>query len=685
MPQPIRTPLSVDTLWQIERLGAPALSPDGSQAVVSCSRYDVASDKTLSQLWLLSTGGCAPRRLTTCGDKDRQAAWSPQGDCIAFLAPPTRAGRAESAPQLHVIAADGGEAVCVSDIAVGVEAFKWMPDGKHIVGMAWVWPGVKGMAAQNQRARDDLARKESGYVTSESFYRYWDRNLPMGRVVHLLYVNVATGHTIDLLDGTAYELPREDLHAGMFDIHPEGKRIVFMHDPASEKRGGNPHALYELNLTSRRVRPLVNDANWDFAHPRYSPDGAQLATIATAQTPKHTHFGQLAIISQRGRWQALDATWDRDVSGPLRWSATGDAVFFLAEVAGRCHVWRRRLSGAVPELVWQGGWTQGFDLAGESGREVLVTATDRIDSPVQIHAADMAGSDGKQILARRIEQFNDALFARLQLGPVEVVDIQGALGDTVQMWLVFPPNFQRSDKHPVLHVIHGGPYTAAGDTFGYRWNPHLLASRGHVVALVNYHGSSGFGHAFRDSIMGRMGQLEFIDIEAGTDWLQAQPWTDSSRIYASGGSYGGFLVAWMNGHASPERYRAYICHAGVFDRAATWSADSYTQRFRDLHATYWADPAKVAAQSPISFAAKMHTPTLISHGALDYRVPDHNGLAYYNTLKARGISARLLWFPDENHWILKAPNARQWYGEVFDWLAANEPVTTRNKTRRSGR
>ncbi len=200
--------------------------------------------------------------------------------------------------------------------------------------------------------------------------------------------------------------------------------------------------------------------------------------------------------------------------------------------------------------------------------------------------------------------------------------------------------------------------------------------------MVNYHGSSGFGHAFRDSIMGRMGELELIDIEAGTDWLLKQPWVDRKRIYASGGSYGGFLVAWMNGHVAPPRYRAYVCHAGVFDRAATWSADSYTQRPLDLHTTYWDAPAKVAAQSPVTFAARMNTPTLITHGALDYRVPDHNGLAYYNTLKARGVPSRLLWFADENHWVLKAPNSKQWYGEVFAWLETHRPSGERKKRQR---
>ena len=262
--------------------------------------------------------------------------------------------------------------------------------------------------------------------------------------------------------------------------------------------------------------------------------------------------------------------------------------------------------------------------------------------------------------------------ARVELGTAQEQHINGAQGDAVQLWLTFPPAMKRRKKHSVLHVIHGGPYAAAGDTFAYRWNAHVLASKGHVVAQLNYHGSSGFGFAFRHSIMGRLGELELQDIEAATDWLIQQPWADARRVFASGGSYGGYLVAWMNGHVPPGRYQATICHAGVFDRVATWSADSYTHRPMDLGANYWDDLPRVMAQSPAAFAGHMRTPTLVIHGAQDYRVPDHNGLAYYNTLKARGVDARLLWFPDENHWVLKPRNSRQWYGEFFDWLARHD-------------
>jgi dipeptidyl aminopeptidase/acylaminoacyl peptidase len=199
------------------------------------------------------------------------------------------------------------------------------------------------------------------------------------------------------------------------------------------------------------------------------------------------------------------------------------------------------------------------------------------------------------------------------------------------------------------------------------------------VCSVNYHGSSGFGYAFLDSISQRYGQLELQDIEAATDTLLKQPWADRKRVFAAGGSYGGYLVAWMNGHVAPGRYQAYVCHAGCFDWTSMFADDSYSWHAREFGAWYWDDPAKVNAQSALSFVSNMRTPTLVVHGALDYRVPDQQGLAYYNTLKARKIDARLLWFPDENHWVLKPRNSRLWYAEFFDWLKTHDPGTRPKK------
>ncbi|MFL6662297.1 MAG: prolyl oligopeptidase family serine peptidase [Rhizobacter sp.] len=657
-----KKPIDVDTLWKIERIAGVSAAPDGAHAVCSVTRYDMGENKSAASLWLLSTTGGKARRLTSSGEKDGQPAWSPTGERIAFVARREQEGRKDDTPQLYVIAHDGGEARRVSDFAPGIDAFKWFPDGKRIAFISWVWPDAKGSKAQAKRHQEFKDRKESAYVTSEGQYRWWDHNLPMGRVAHLHVLDVGSGRVRDLFEGTGYELQRGDPGADVFDVSPDGSRIVFSHDPNREKRPDACKALAELQVKSGKVKSLAVDPAWDFESPRYAPDGRRIAFAASHQGLKHTMPAQLALVEPGRPWQVLSGDWDHAVHAPLKWSADGAAVLFMAEDRARMHLWRFDLARRAPSRVVEGGWVHGFDVAGD----LIVTAADAMDHPARVHAH----RDGSR--PQRIETFNDTLLAGLRLSRCDDVTFAGAEGEPVQMWLVYPPGFDRKKKYPILHSIHGGPHTAAGDTFHYRWNNQVFAAQGYVVACVNYHGSSSFGQAFLDSITHRWGELELQDVEAATDWLLKQPWADRKRVYATGGSYGGYMVAWMNGHVKPGRYNAYVCHAGCFDWVAMYADDAYTWHARELGARYWDDPAKVLAQSPHAFAHAMETPTLVIHGALDYRVPDQQGLAYYNTLKARGVDARLVWFPDENHWILKPRNSKLWYGEFFAWLKRHE-------------
>jgi dipeptidyl aminopeptidase/acylaminoacyl peptidase len=368
---------------------------------------------------------------------------------------------------------------------------------------------------------------------------------------------------------------------------------------------------------------------------------------------------------ETAQWSVQSGQWDHEPNPPLRWEDDGQALLFSAEQKGRTHLWRFDLPDRRAEVLVNGGTVLGFD----KHAGTLVTLADAADHPARMHA-HLPGED-----PRRIENFNDILLASIRLGRCEERWIEGALGDPVQVWVHYPPGFDARKKYPLLHVIHGGPHTAPGDNWHYRWNMPAFAAQGYVACSVNFHGSSSFGYAFLDSITHRWGELELQDIEAATDALLAEPWADARRVFASGGSYGGFMVAWMNGHVAPGRYQAYVCHAGCFDWTAMFADDAYTWHARELGAWYWDEPGKVAAQSPHSFAAAMRTPTLVIHGALDYRVPDQQGLAYYNTLKALNVEARLLWFGDENHWILKPRNSRQWFDELFDWLRAHDPGT----------
>ena len=689
----------IEALWQIERLGAPSLAPDGAQAVASLTTHSMKDNKGSSSLWLLSTLGGEPRRLTACGDKDGHPRWSPRGDLIAFTARRETEGKKDDEPQLYLIAPDGGEAVRAAPVATGVDDFRWCPGGRALVFVSWVWPEAKGAKAQAARMKGWKERKETGYATSEAHYRHWDHNLPMGRVAHLHLMTLpksgaASGSgkgsgeakVRDLFEGTKFELTRAEPDALCFDVSPDGRRVVFAFDPAAEKKQDGRGALAELELKSGRVTVVAQDAGWDFGAPRYSPDGERIAFIASHQALKHTMPAQLAVWErERAGWQVASAEWDHEVHAPLLWEDDGQAVLFTAEQKGRQHLWRFELENRRAEVLVQGAWVIAFDKAAGT----LVTLANSATHPEQLTAHLPEQAPGAA--PRRIEHFNDALLGKRSMGRVEEHWITGtasttrgkstqrakaknAAGDPVQLWLVYPPGFDDRKTYPILHLIHGGPHTSFGDVWHYRWNAQVLAAQGYVVVMVNYHGSSSFGHAFLDSITHRWGELELADVEAATDWLLTLPWADAKRVFATGGSYGGFMVAWMNGHVPHGRYAAYVCHAGCFDWVGMFADDAWAWHAKELGAWYWDDMAQAHKQSPHAFAANMTTPTLVIHGALDYRVPDAQGLAYYNTLKARGVDARLLWFPDENHWILKPRNSRLWYAEFLAWLERHDPA-----------
>ena len=656
----------VEALWQVERLGAPSMSPDGTQAVVSVTRYDMDSNKGASALHLLSTLGGDARRLTHAGDKDGAPQWSPTGELIAFVAKREQEGTKDEEPQLYVMPPDGGEARRVGltgGIATGVAAFKWFPDGRRIAFVSWVWPALKGAAAQAKAHKEFKARKATGYVTNEAAYRYWDHHIPMGRVAHLHVLDIETGKSRDLFEGTDFELARSEPDATTFDISPDGRRIVFSFNPARDKLLSDCFALAEVSIKSGDIRTLLQIADWHLHAPRYSHSGGHLAFLASNYGVAHWMPPVLGVLDTHGQWAVVSGEWDRTPNAPLVWADDDLAILFAAEDRGRRHLWRFDLNSRSAEIVFEGGQVNSFSTS-EAG--VIVVNHDSLSHPPRL---TQLGAPARA----RIDSFNDEVLSKHRLSAHEAVTLKGAQGDDVQMWLIYPPGFDPKKKYPVMQLIHGGPHSFFGDSWHYRWNHQVFAAEGYVVACVNFHGSSGFGQAFLNSITHRWGELELQDIEAGTDWLLSKRWADKKRVFATGGSYGGYMVAWMNGHVPAGRYQAYVCHAGCFDWTAMFAGDAYDWFGKELGALYWDEPAKIAAQSPHTFAQHMTTPTLVIHGAMDYRVPDAQGLAYYNTLKARGVDARLLWFPDENHWVLKPQNSRLWYAEFLGWLSKHSP------------
>ena len=657
--------ISVDDLWKIQRPASPSLSPDGAQVCVAVTKYDMEENKSSAHLWLLSTFGGEGRELTQCGEKDGQPQWSPDGTTIAFVGKRGEGKNADEEAQLYVIAPDGGEARRVSNIATGVSAIKWFPDSSKIAFISWVWPTLRGEKEQAKRLKEKKDDKVKAHVVDHTYFRHWDRWLSDGRVPHVHVLDIKSGKCRDVFAGTNYALQTSDPNQADFDISPDGKRIAFCFNPNKDPRGDQEHHIAELDIKKATFKTLTATSPFSHYAPAYSPDGASIALLVQNMRRSMDDDFKVALVDRASGKVKVISHWDRNINPPLRWAADAKSVYFTADEFGRLNVWRLTLGAKQPALIAQGGTVTDFDVKADK----VVFVRNNMSAAPKVF---VCGSDGDGKNEAPIETFNDALMAKFKLGEVREYTIKGWNNESVQMWVVFPPNFDAKKKWPLLHNIHGGPHSNWGDNFHQRWNNQVFAAQGYVVVCVNYHGSLGWGNKFLESNTGTFGNKEHADVEAATDFMLKQGYIDAKRLAASGGSYGGKMVAWMNGRNGAkkggDRYKAYVCHAGCFDWVAMYAGDAGYWFNHSLTTTYWDDPKKFAAQNPITFTKHMKTPTLVIHGALDYRVPDAQGLAYYSTLKTLNVPSRLVFFPDENHWILKPQNSRLWYSEYFAWL-----------------
>ncbi len=664
-------PLDVEAIWQIKRVGTPTLSPDGRVACASVTSFSMETNESTTELWLFPTGLVDGRkdpqeaasaalkagraRRLTAGDKDSEPRWSPDGRWIAF----TAKRKDDSEAQVYRIAPDGGEAERVTRIATGAASPKWFPDGRRIAFISSVWPDLKSDAAQAKRLKERRDSKVKAHVTERAATRYWDHWVTDGREPHVFACDVGTGRSEDLLAGLDVALSPWDPSVEFFDISPDGKQIAVTADLGEEPDFMTKRDIVTIDIATRRKQVVTATTGTDDSLPVYSPDGKWIVYLSADVDRAYNDQGHLTLHARRGgAARALAQKFDR-APMHVQWTADSTSLLFLAEDRGRVGLFRLPLAAPQPELVVPGGSISGFAQSRAGG--VLSFARAATIHPPQLFAARGDGT-----AERAIETLNRALLSRHATGEVREFTIKGWHGEPIQIWVVYPPGFDPKKKWPLLHTIHGGPHTAHQDGWHFRWNTQVFAGRGYVVVGVNYHGSSSFGQKFLETITSRYGEKEYADTEAATDFMLKQGYIDRARMVATGGSYGGYMVAFMNGHT--DRYKAYVCHAGCYDWVSMMATDAFQFFAKELGAFHWDNPALVMRQSPHHYVKAAKTPTLVIHGEQDYRVPATQGLQYYNSLKAKKVPTRLVWFPDENHWILKPQNSRLWYGEFFGWV-----------------
>jgi len=652
-----RHPITAEDLWKIQRVAAPVLAPDGRTAVFGVTEWSVPKNRSTSALWLIDVASGASRRLTQ-GGKDGSAAWSPDGKRIAFVS--KRAD--DDAPALYVIAVDGGEARRVASAPYGLQAPKWLSNSR-IAALTQVIPALAGKLdkADLDALKKEIKRRKDSSMTAMATenrqFRFWDRNLPDDVADKLVAVDVESGALTDLTPGWSRLFAT--VMGPEFDVSPDGASIAMAINSTPPPYSKQPNLdVYRIPTDgSGKLQNLTPDNPFDDSHPRFSPDGRSIVfgrnhRSTYDQTRLYRH--DLATGANTPLTEGIDLSF-----GDFAFAPDGKTLVLVAEDRGSVALFRIGADGKGFARAYGEGTNHSVSVRG--GATVFVHE----DST---HPAEVYALDPGKPAPRRLTHLTDAVLATLDLGRSESREITGANGDRIQMWVTYPPGFDPSTRHPLVQILHGGPHTMARDDFFYRWNPHMFAAPGYVVARVNRHGSTGFGEKFAQSINLHWGDWPTQDILAATDELAKTPGVDGSKVAAAGASYGGYLAAWLLGHT--DRFRCLVDHSGVNSLIAEYGADETYDWAEELFGgTPWKDADEFRKHDPISYASSFKTPILITAGESDYRVPYGNALALYGVVQAMGVPSRLVVFPNENHWVLNPQNSIYWFYEVQQWLA----------------
>jgi len=668
-------PMTARDLWSMGRVGNPVLSPDGRRVAYTVTRYDLETFRSKTDIWTVPAAGGEPALFVT-SDKgnNNSPAWSPDGTRVAFIS--TRGGSA----QVYLMPASGGEPKQLTSIEAGVSGpLRWARNGTRLLFNSSVFPPGDPLA---ERLKALAAAKSEAKIYDELGYRHWDE-WEDGLRSHVFVLDVATAKSTDVTPGP-YDSPPIALGGFTdYDISPDGGEVAFVRNTDVPTMVGTGNDIWLVparrggDSAPERSRPeaarpdprapaaggepkLLTDNDANDVAPQYSPDGRWIAYLAMERPGFEADRAQLMIYDRTSQ-QHISLTPDLDLTVDyFAWTPDSRTIWFLAAERLHSNVYKVGVRGGAPVQVTDTVFYSGLAVAPD--QRTLVVARQSVASPVDLFALDARGRR-----LRQLTHVNDQILQQLALQPVEPFWFEGANAAKVQGFIVKPPGFDPTRKYPVLFLIHGGPQGAWQDAWSYRWNPNLFGAPGYVIVAINPRGSTGYGQKFTDEITGDWGGKVYTDLMNGLDHaLSVYPFLDKDRVAAAGGSYGGYMINWINGHT--DRFAALIDHDGIFDTRSMYGSTEELWFEEWEFGKPWENGDVFDRWNPAASAGSMRTPTLVIHGGLDYRVPLEQALMTFTTLRRQSVPARLLYFPDEGHWVLKPQNAFVWWDTMHGWL-----------------
>lgn len=647
-------------LINLKRVGDPQVSPDGSTVAYSIGVVDKVANRTLTQIYAMSANGGSSRALTDGKASSSSPRWSPNGKEIAFV----------TGGQIWTMKADGSDKTQVTKLSTGAGGPVWSPDGKWIAFGSEVFPECKSDECNAIEADKAEKNKVKAQVTERLLFRHWVEWRTRLRT-HVFVVSAKGGPARDVTPGD-FDSPPYAAGTGVdYAFSPDGKSIAYLRNPDKVEATSTNSDIYIQPLSGGEAKNItVNMRGYDVG-PMYTPDGKYLLFRSQATAAfEADRWRVMRYDLNTGETVELSRGFDQQADD-LTLSADGKTIFFTAEQRGRKPIFsvpvepdfRLRIATHVKPIT-DGVFASSLNTTSDG--KSIVFASSSMTAPTEIMKV---GTDGSGLSA--LTTVNRDGLKSFGLKPVEDVDWKGAVNKNIHGFIVKPANFDPQKKYPLIVLIHGGPQGAWGDSWSYRWNPQIYANAGYVVFAPNPRGSTGYGQQFVNEVSADWGGKAYVDIMNGVAEVIKQPYVDKARIGAAGASYGGYMVDWILGHNNDPRFtfKAFVSHAGVYnlESMATTTEELWFVNW-EFKGFPWQNRVNYDKWSPHKFAKNFKTPTLVTAGEIDYRVPVDQSYQLYTTLQLQNVESKLIVFPDEGHWILKPQNSEFFYTNVLDWF-----------------
>jgi dipeptidyl aminopeptidase/acylaminoacyl peptidase len=720
-----KRPMTFEDMMQMKRLGETAVSPDGKWLAYAVTSVNLDQNTKTTELWIQPIAGGEAQKLAVAQPGDSGPQFAPDGKRILFLSareggqqvwladfdPAT--GASSNARKLTAISTEAGDAL-------------WSPDGKSIVFTSAVYPDCPAIVSGDQsgdkcnaeRDQAQAASKVKAQIFTHLLYRHWNHFTGEKRS-HLFLASVDTGSLRDLTPNDPHDVPPFSLEGGGgFAFAPDAKELAFTENLDPESAISTSASIFTLDLTNPAAKPVkVSTSAGGNFNPAYSPDGKWLAWRSQARAGYEADKFRLMLYDR-----AAKATKDllpnlENWVDEFVWSSESLFIDFVSGIHGKNRIYNVNIStgeievldtispspsdgervGAEFSDLKEIPWPSVRGLA-QNGEAILASMmqVNRPSEVVAVKENDVPSGTSDHPEAKsaffahvkQITHLNDALLAQLDLSKMEDFWFTAKDGTKLQGFLIRPPAFDPAKKYPLKFLIHGGPQGAWGDAWSYRWNAELFAANGYVVVMVNFRGSTGYGQAVVDGVNGDWGGKPFSDLMLGLDYAeQHYPFIDKTRECALGASYGGYMANWVEGHT--DRFKCIVSHDGMFNAESAFGTTEEDWfniwEFKGRPWDYYGKPDCTGVPtdrsssvgcvenpyrkfSPSLYAKNFHTPMLVVHGQLDYRLDVSEGFQLFDTLQLLKVPSKMLYFPDEGHWVLKPQNSRLWWKTVNDWV-----------------